>query len=158
MPFTACLTLLGCCGCSWGIHGAHNDHPFVYRHTAGGSASAHLDLLGRLFKSDLHTLDPVGLPAAHPQQPLLLGHSDGIALHMLHTPPGKRQVLQLLLAGLCLGHWGEGDGVWANIVCLLPKPAAYMASMCIRKEQDDAGSWSCCQTATLGLPIMHKIM
>ena len=65
-------------------------------------SDTHLYILSSLFQSYLHAFDPVGLTATHAQKPLLLGDRDCIALHMLHTTPGKGQVSELLLCGLCL--------------------------------------------------------
>ena len=63
---------------------------------------SHLGLLRSLLQRDLCAFDSIGLPAAHAQKAPVLGHRDGIALHMLHYAPGKAQVLQLLLCGLCV--------------------------------------------------------
>ena len=63
---------------------------------------SHLGLLCSLLQRNLCTLDSVGLPTAHAQEAPVLGDRDGIALHMLHYAPGKAQVLQLLLCGLCV--------------------------------------------------------
>ena len=62
----------------------------------------YLYVFSRLFQGYLDTLHPVGLPTAHAQQPLLLGNSNGIALYVLHAPPGKGKICQLLLCGLSL--------------------------------------------------------
>ena len=64
--------------------------------------TTYLHVLRGLLQGDLDTLDPVGLPAAHAQQPLLLGNRDGIALHVLHAPPGESKVCKLLLCWLGL--------------------------------------------------------
>ena len=88
-----------------------------------GMCVAYLHILGGFLKSYLDTLDPVGLSTAHTQQPLLLGNCDGIALDVLHTSPGKDKVSQLLLCWLCLRNRCEGNAIWPQVVCLLPKPA-----------------------------------
>mmetsp|Transcript_37656 Transcript_37656/g.83841 ORF Transcript_37656/g.83841 Transcript_37656/m.83841 type:complete len:546 (+) Transcript_37656:764-2401(+) len=83
-----------------------------------------LDLVTGLLQGDAHAVDPVGLPAAHTQQLAVLSHSDGVTLHVLHGPPCKLEVLQLLGAGLGLRHGGEGDLLGCQIVSVLVQPAA----------------------------------
>ena len=90
---------------------------------AGGSKDkSHLGLLRSLLQRDLCTLDSVGLPTAHAQKAPVLGHGDGIALHVLHYAPGKAQVLQLLLCRLCVRDRRELNLLWRQGVCVLVQP------------------------------------
>lgn len=64
-------------------------------------------------------ISPVGLPAAHAQQLAVLGHCDGVGLDVLHTAPGKLEVLKLLSCGLHLTSNSEGDVFRAQVVSTL---------------------------------------